>query len=176
MMSGFSGVLQLTDLDDFITPSQVCIQSLTFVICYLCISGMYQASKSGKDTDRNRCTDIYTGGRQLLSDGKRKWLSKHLQEAVYWFFTGWSVTEATKGRDHAVGLPGMFWLYNFGRERVGHTTKPGRVAEGVSGERCFKTGMTNNCITYLQVSNVIDVFRKRQSWLWFRCQYNQCFH
>lgn len=91
-MSGFSGVLQLTDLDDFITPSQVRIQSLTFVISHLRLSGMHQAGKDRKDCDRNRGADIYTGRRQLPPDRKRKSHSKSLQYILHCVFTGRSVT------------------------------------------------------------------------------------
>lgn len=43
-MSGFSGVLQLTDLDDFITPSQVIRSQVpkTYIILgYECVVGVY---------------------------------------------------------------------------------------------------------------------------------------
>lgn len=50
-MSKFSGALQLTDLDDFITPSQVrnCVLSDGFAINlgfneFIVITGMYKAS------------------------------------------------------------------------------------------------------------------------------------
>lgn len=69
-MSGFSGALQLTDLDDFITPSQV--KTRSFIRIYLLYpfltylksilaTGMHQAGPNRHQEEQDRLQDHHPG-------------------------------------------------------------------------------------------------------------------